>query len=487
MFQKKKLAIAASAMLGLGSLALSPTAEAVYVDNNGNGGQVLIFPYYNVNNNFQTAFNIRNTKNEYKAFKVRFRESQVSNDVLDFNVYMSPNDMWTMTVVNVGGNATLTTEDNTCTFPAITGPVGFKNVYDVTQADDLREGYLEIIEIGEITEAEIQAAVLHNNEGVPSDCSQVTKAWGAGTDGNFKFDSTTAGLGAPTGGLVGTSILVDTGTGSAYVADPVVIGGYSTVAQHYAPDSATEFLLPSLASGDVHTYSLVDETASAGNDLAVAIGTSTDTVLDWGANDPNAAPFTGVVSGKNPYPIAQVLAASSIDNEFFLDAAFDGATDWVITQPMRKHGIYNGYRYANGTAADETTGNIANYTKNDGDVLADASFWDREEAVPAASDVQFSPPVPGETPDKVLLEREVSILSFTSANPVLGSDNATELTTGFDKGWARIALVPDLDTDSGDEVNKLNKKVPVIGFAAIRGTIAAGKTVGETIPHNIVR
>ena len=100
MFKKSKLATVVTAA-SLGLIGSVGTAHAVHVNEDGTG-QVLILPYYNVNNNFATQIGITNTTDEYKAVKLRFRESGKSQDVLDFNVYMSPWDQWTASVVMNG-------------------------------------------------------------------------------------------------------------------------------------------------------------------------------------------------------------------------------------------------------------------------------------------------------------------------------------------------------------------------------------------------
>ena len=96
MFKKSKIAMAVTAA-SIGAIGAVNTAQAVNVDPDGKG-QVMILPYYNVNNNFVTNFGVTNTTDRYKAVKIRFRGSRKSHDVLDFNVYMSPFDQWTATI-----------------------------------------------------------------------------------------------------------------------------------------------------------------------------------------------------------------------------------------------------------------------------------------------------------------------------------------------------------------------------------------------------
>jgi hypothetical protein len=66
MFKKTKIAAVSAAVLGLSSMAAQaalPTTDVVK-NEAGSEGQVLIFPYYNVNNSFITSYNITNTTDE---------------------------------------------------------------------------------------------------------------------------------------------------------------------------------------------------------------------------------------------------------------------------------------------------------------------------------------------------------------------------------------------------------------------------------------
>ena len=129
-FKRKALASAV-----LGTLGVAGSAHAIYQDPN-NLGQALVYPYYTVNsaagNAFNTYVSVTNTTSTVKIVKVRFREGKNSAEVLDFNLYLSPNDMWTGAVVPASADATspahLVTSDGVCTNPAIpAGGVDFRN------------------------------------------------------------------------------------------------------------------------------------------------------------------------------------------------------------------------------------------------------------------------------------------------------------------------------------------------------------------------
>ncbi|MCX7086958.1 MAG: hypothetical protein NTV00_02770, partial [Methylococcales bacterium] len=113
MFTKTKIAAATIALL---SAAAAQNVSAVAIDYAGDKSQVLLFPYYNTNRVFSSEVNIRNTLNETKAVKIRLRESGNSNDVLDFNLYMSPYDHFSFTInQDKDGIPVVSTEDHSCT------------------------------------------------------------------------------------------------------------------------------------------------------------------------------------------------------------------------------------------------------------------------------------------------------------------------------------------------------------------------------------
>lgn len=589
MFKQSKLAAAV-----LAAVATSG-AQAVHLAEDQTG-QVLVFPYYNTNNNFVTQISLTNTTDLYKAVKIRFRESQESNDTLDFNIYMSPFDQWTGIVRRNGNNgkANIITTDETCTYPSNSQlkPPGkdFIDLYDAVDAEDTSEGYFEVIEMGVIADgpapggpavdgdkwAEIDndgtvgngvitgatpdrrvVDGLKHNNGVPADCSVVADAWnapvakGGFTEGlmaggiaaegvpadPYDGDNQNNGVVAPTGGITGYAILLNASNGAAYVADAAIIANYATVPQHYRPDDAANYLLPSLASGDV-LQSFVPNPATG----AVAPVTWNVFSVDPGLVD-DISPNAAILSGQNPMPIAHVLAVTGLSNDYFVATGdVNGATDWVVTFPMKKHGIFNSeaitdevnYCDTDGNGTGDNGGLIscpysqlvtapANALKADGfgvvDVEFEASYWDREEDEEIVDPGQGFSPVVAAT-NTQSLTREVNVIAFQEAGgttqSVLGSPSGNVFTAlladGFEEGWYKIdfdsryelaaaggaapivleeavtvgndiaAPTPALINASGAAVTG----VPAIGFAAIRGDIGPA-AAGETVPHTRYR
>jgi len=78
-------------------------AHAVNLNPDGLG-QALIYPYYTVRtadggNAFNTYLSVVNTAAQAKAVRLRVREGRAGKPVLDFNLYLGPNDVWTAAMV----------------------------------------------------------------------------------------------------------------------------------------------------------------------------------------------------------------------------------------------------------------------------------------------------------------------------------------------------------------------------------------------------
>jgi len=121
--KKSKLckAIAMAAALGGASLGLYTPASAVNLPANGLG-EVLIFPYYTTRDGWQTTLSFLNTdERNLIAVKFRFYEGYNSRDALDFNVFLSPGDVFSAVVEEGATGPVLrrAPNDTTCTSPHI--------------------------------------------------------------------------------------------------------------------------------------------------------------------------------------------------------------------------------------------------------------------------------------------------------------------------------------------------------------------------------
>ena len=102
-FKKKSLC---AALAGIGALGAVGAAQAVNLNPDGLG-QVLIYPYYTTRtspagNVYNSLLSVVNSTASVKAVKVRFLEGKNSREVLDFNLFLSPKDVWTAGIVPMG-------------------------------------------------------------------------------------------------------------------------------------------------------------------------------------------------------------------------------------------------------------------------------------------------------------------------------------------------------------------------------------------------
>src|SRR5690606_35362093 len=114
---KKKL-LPLAMLAGLAGAA--GTAQAAYLNSDGLG-ETLIYPFYSVEGGQDTYFTVVNTTDLTKAVKVRIIEAMNSAEVLDFNLYLSPQDHWSGVITATDDGAMLRTFDNSCTVPQIKG------------------------------------------------------------------------------------------------------------------------------------------------------------------------------------------------------------------------------------------------------------------------------------------------------------------------------------------------------------------------------
>src|SRR5215470_12731434 len=234
------------------------SAEAVVLDPHGTG-QVLIYLYYTVNAGFGTLLSVVNTTLDGKALKVHVREGYDGRNVLVFNLYLSPFDVWVAqifsTSADAAGPAAMGTNDNSCTVPAFSktfGPVPGQGPavetlrtadYTGLNADGAptgpartREGYVEIIEMGTVKNTAYGTldAITHGSSGVPSHCQQLVDAWDVGALGYWTMNAL-ADLAPPSGGLFGNESIINVGQGLLYAVPAAAIDGFSGAIQHTAP------------------------------------------------------------------------------------------------------------------------------------------------------------------------------------------------------------------------------------------------------------
>ena len=469
---KKNLISLAVAASVLGGAAV----QAGQYVNPDNTGQVLLFPFYNADNGNSTNMHIANTTGKAKAVKIRFVEYKNSDEVLDFNLYLSPYDHFAFGVIKDpnGTGAAIITRDNSCTVPALGSPNSpfdgtteenangsttriqpFVNYQYAKDADATIErtltGHVEVIEMGVLvnvgTDKKTQWAdfAKHGATGVPANCAGIV----AGFPTAFAADD---GVTTQEGGLYGMAYHIDVEAAAAFGFEATAVDDWAAgTGDHTDPGS----LLPGLGSGTplatIHT------------------GTG-------------ATQYTQITAPNSSQSISAVLMTESLNNEVLVNTAIGGMTDWVVTFPTKRLHVDQA------TAAAVVAPFVDNWvgeTKEDPacEVVA-ITQWDREEQtfVPVVNnDLQFSPLPPAATPaDPTKICNEVAVVAMGAA----GTASALNVTTGlstvantYAEGWQQMAFAQSM-TIGGYKMTGL----PVVGFGAYKLNNGA-MSYGHTTEH----
>ena len=468
----KKNSLTTAVVAGIAGVAgLANVATAVNINPDGLG-QVLIYPYYTVNAGNATLLSVVNTTDETKAVKVRFLEALNSREVLDFNLYLSPFDVWTAAVTSSDetGAGILSTADTSCTVPTIPASgVAFRNfAYTGTNDDDgpntldrTREGHIEMIEMGVVEDtngATFNAATSYSDAathvaGVPLSCATLVNAWrptgfwALGNGRESRLNVADIGVTTPVGGLFGAAVIADVANGSALSYNADAIDGFyrlATTTLHTAPGST----LPSLAQA----------ATSLGEADAIIFDNGDLVTLDFASGRPDA--------------VSSVFMHDAIYNEYNTDPGFNGASEWVVTFPTKRLHIESATpaeRLPFTDNSDDTDPPISAGGDADDTLVFDpngscepisVTYFDREEGEPEAAvgDVDFSPPPPDIIVPGLSLCWEVNVVTWNQQEAVtageslvLGSRtvarniNLTSDLDGnvFNEGWLRMDLGDD--------------------------------------------
>jgi len=317
---KLNAAMVAAGLLAAPFLAGSQLANAqdATVLADSARGTAATVPYYTVRDGWQTLINITNTTGSSLAVKVRVRESYNSRDVLDFNVLLSPYDVWVASLTNNGGRPFLQTEDRSCTVPISVRDNGeFGNALAYTgQFDDggpdtndrMLEGYLELLVMGEVAGAPAGTPFLAEHvNGEPRNCV-------AASD-NFRRGAAIPGW--TSGPITGTE-----GSG-----DPVARSDYGVITSPAPLKVNVSYINQPrglAAGGNAHHIS----GWGVGQNLVTA------QQFPWFL-EPTLASHSGLWNNSAVPVVESTLSAASVINEWSNNPSNGVQTDWVVAFPTK--------------------------------------------------------------------------------------------------------------------------------------------------------
>lgn len=449
-------------------------------------GDAAFVPYYTVNDAWVTGVHITNTSNLTQVVKLRLRRAEDSLDILDFNLILSPYDVWTGTISGDESEMRFITEDDSCTAPELLDNGDGRTYAPVfgPRIEGAQEGYLEVIGMGAADASQpISEAALHDSNGVPEDCDEVRE--------NFFVAAVVAGDQTEISGVDGTSTYVQT--------DDVLKVSY------FVRDDGTGI---EFGNNAIHFEGFLDAPAMTHQQYglenyaqATSINAPNDALIGWDFPDVRGGGFNSTRTSFTR--VRQQLGANSVLNDWSYNPATGASTDWVITFP----GQYAMVDYYQLVEFEATNDSDIIWDYREIPVLATFEVFDREEQSAIPGGLNFSP---SPAPDTTTLEYEVNVVEW-GGQSVLDSNwvtpvNPAEAGITAPYGWANLVVVgrsgPDLgqlvglngwcDVAAGPSV--LNEctmiatsgPVPMVGFAAWERTFSedSDRNYGRIVEHS---
>ncbi len=149
------VAIALAMVLAAGTAYSWDFTDHVTIAPNGKG-DAIIFPFWVAKGGFETNFYITNTSDDYSVVaKVVLRSQTYTAEVLDYFIFMSPNDVYKATIKNTPNGVVLACEDDSMIsgLDSANNPI-WANQQNLSRALrvppcelDVEIGYLEVFEV----------------------------------------------------------------------------------------------------------------------------------------------------------------------------------------------------------------------------------------------------------------------------------------------------------------------------------------------------
>jgi hypothetical protein len=438
MSNRKVLALAVAATLSTQGVVAEQRINAEGT------GDLLMFPFYSVENNSNTYLHISNTTNDNKAIVIRFMEHVSGATVLEFSAYLGPYDIFPVALASTeGSGGSVLTTDTTCTVPEL----GTSNApYDGTQetlfngkllrtqpfvpyvynsdvSSDIsrtQRGYVEVIEMG-VVSPDIDV----------SKCDDLRTLWNTGVWGTDPKSN----VSPPTGGLSGSSMFINPSLAYSMAIDITAIDGWGKDGVVYHSLRG-----PVLTDGST--------TADLGN-LQVD--------------------YTGQVDG-SVMATSALLATKSMMNEVVIEPAIAAETDWVVTFPTKKY-------LTNGTTAGAPFTEVYDGKVSTNVACETLSLSQFDRASNSSTSSGSFVPTSSSGIDGELCDT-VTVLKFAS-DSALQVDDTIGVSFNYDAGAVRLVADQELPADNSGTVIK---GLPVLGFAGTR-IVNGDMSYGYAVSH----
>jgi hypothetical protein len=497
--------LAAAIGTALTAVALSTPVMAVSHSDTGLG-EVGLIPYYTSRDGYVTNISVANTSDVYvAAFKIRILEGANSREARDFNVFLSPDDVWTATIaLGEDGMPYIQTVDTSCAAPTTVVPQpgesvaaqrqrGFVVVGQTPDGRDIKQldftnigyaggstqpadggstdiertqdGHVEIVAMGVADPAEspLAARAVH---GPTLDCAALANVYEP-----VSATITVSGSGPlecnldtpfAVGDVVGGNAAFE-----AEFCEPLNV--LKVAADILRVDQGVSTGLPvSMLSNFFNPDTVEDPLAPAAADLMDFPGTITPNLEaafpPISAQIANGAPIIESFNpplGRPVDAVSSLFSATAVLNEYAIGGAAQAQNAWVVTFPTKNYYVDTD-RNASGVPIP-----FQEMFQPSGESCVDVGFdyFDREEASPQSPPGVILPsPIPIDVPVGNEICEEVQTINFTE-DGLLGArtNYLVPLEEGFTSGWMRLTF-PGAGAITGDSGIVFNG-LPVIGFS----------------------
>ncbi len=499
----KPLGMAAAVAAASAAYVGQVGAQSVAAIDAGDLGDLAIIPYYTTNAGYVTGVHITNTSDMTQVVKLRLRRGKDSMDALDFNLILSPYDVWTGTVKQRdNGEIVFRTGDSSCTAPAKNDPEGFlmpdpdgDSILDFREGAD--EGYIEVIGMAAADSTQpIYAASKHEALGgslegtpEPADCTA--------TRSNFFRNATDLGNGDLTdNGVISSSVTHQ----NAY--DPETGAVTGVVPNNYMDTDnvlSVSYFIRDADSGlemggkAVHISDFADLPMMS-NQEVFELEPTPDLYGYFYPDLNGGSPAETGQRGNYDERVRPALGVADVLNDWSVNADLNVQTDWVVTIPGQYLMLHRNQYFLveqsmnNDDPDDDLTCDPDVCDFRDIPVIAAVQPYDREEqeliVVDPEDELVVSPAVNIPTPTPAfLLQYEVNVVKWFGPDTdgedgVFSTMYASTVDVGVlgKAGWATLSVSADPDksqqicvqeTDAADPADctpVVNTAVPMVGF-----------------------
>lgn len=480
--------------------ALTPTTATQLTVNSAGIGHILLVPYFTTQNGNSTLLSLTNTDIvNGKAVKVRFRGAANSDDIFDFQVFLSPGDVWTANVSQgADGRSRLTTTDRSCTLPFNVNqsfvtdrlPATFSAADRATQT---REGYIEVFNMADVRPGTaLFTATKHVNGVAPcgSNAAGLAALNALLVDPANETAAFNLGFDTPTTGLTGGWTIINiAGASVAWSGNATAVtatnAGNVPSRGRFVFSPQTSDVVAGTVINTLTNDPLLRNPGSVAT-LSSRVAAANYDLPDLSTPYVNAGAINDVSPSNQANQLSGSLAVNAVLNEYLTDTSIAASTDWTFSSPTRRYAVALDYSVTPfnvifATAIDTgaagavdnavnslyyTPANTARGTGVSASLICvfpsplgqNITSYDREEQTPIGGFVIS----PG-TATRLQFCGETNVLSFNAGGiagaSVLGATIARiDIDATYRDGWANI---PTTGLGAG---------LPIIGNAFFRAT-----------------